>query len=94
MVPLSVPTAARRIDVNMQTDDKGRRYLELDRPRGEKTRLTYIPDPNWLDRPVMEIRVEEADGRLAYGPQIPVDDLGDLVAGIFALLTSEYRRAD
>ena len=66
---------------------------QLDRPKNEKLRLTYIPHPDWVNKSVLEIRVKDANGNLKYGPQIPIDGVGEFVAGIFNfLLTIERER--
>jgi hypothetical protein len=64
---------------------------QLDRPKNEKLRLTYIPHPDWLDQTVLEIRIKRGDGRLDYGPHIPIDDVGEFVAGIFNFLLAIKR---
>jgi hypothetical protein len=74
--------------VDVQTDKYGNRYIELDRPLDQKTRLTYIPDRKWLEgRAVVRMQFQDADGHLHFGPEIPVDDLGELFQGIITLMS-------
>ena len=78
--------------MNMQTDDEGNRYVELDRPDDRKTRLTYIPDREWLGGvTVVRMQLIEADGRRRFGLEIPVDELGDFFQGIITLISQQGR---
>jgi hypothetical protein len=77
--------------VDVQTDTSGNLYIELDRPRNEKTRLTYIPHQKWADQAVFRIQIRQADGHLRSGPEIVVEQLGDLVSGAIHLFNRQAR---
>jgi hypothetical protein len=77
--------------VEVQTNADGNHYIELDRPQDEKTVLTYMPHREWAQQAVVRIEVEMPSGKRPWGPEIPVDRLGDFVSGIINLINSEVQ---
>lgn len=77
--------------MEIRTNTDGNHYIELDRPQDEKTILTYMPHREWAGQAVVRIEVEMPSGNRHWGPEIPVDRLGDFVSGIINLLNSEVQ---
>lgn len=78
--------------MNLQTDKDGNRYIELDRLHDQKTRLTYIPNRDWLEeQAVVRMQLMEADGRPRFGLEIPVGDLGEFFQGIITVLSKQEK---
>ncbi len=75
--------------MDVQTDVSGNYYIETERPRDEKTRVTYVPHQEWADQAVVRIQVREAAGQLRSGPEIPVSQVGNFVASIIDLLSKK-----
>ena len=70
-----------------RTDESGNSYVETNRPHDEKTRVTYVPHQEWAGQAVVRIQVRRADGHLQRGPEIPIDQVGDVVSSIINLLS-------
>jgi hypothetical protein len=77
--------------VEVRTNADGNHYIVQNRPQGEKTILTYMPFREWAQQAVIRIEVEMPSGKRRWGPEIPVDGLGDFVSCIINLLNSEVR---
>ena len=77
--------------MEVREDDQGNRYIEVDRPPGAKIVLTYIPDRNWAQQDVVSMRLREDGGALRFGPEVPIDQLGDFISGIIHLLNDRAR---
>lgn len=75
--------------MELQTDDRGNHYIETDRPLNEKTRVTYVPYQEWAGQTVIRVQVRDASGNLRFGPEIPIDQVGDFVASIIDLLSKK-----
>ena len=48
--------------------------------------MTYIPHREWVGQDVIRIQVDKPNEKMRWGPEIPVDQLGDFVSGIVNLL--------
>lgn len=77
--------------MNLQTDDSGNYYLELERPQNEKIRLTYMPNREWASQDVIRVHAIADSGKPRHGPEIPVDQVGDFVSSLINLLKSQVR---
>lgn len=85
---------SRRTELDVQSDDDGNQYMELDRPEGAKTVVTYIPYREWADQAVIRIHIKTAAGRPTYGTDIPIDQLGEFVSSIIELLNRQAQERD
>lgn len=77
--------------MEVKTDDQGNRYIEQDRPGGDKTMIAYIPNPKWTTQEVVSMRIREANGKLKFGVDVPIDDVSEFVAAIVQLLSERAR---
>lgn len=77
--------------MEVKTDDQGNRYIEQDRPGGDKAEIAYIPNRPWAQKDVVSMRIRRPNGKLEFGVEVPVDDVPEFVAAIVQLLSE---RAD
>ena len=80
--------------MEVKTDDQGNRYIEQDRPGGEKTVITYIPNRPWANQDVVSMRIRRANGKRPYGVEVPVEDVPEFVAAIVQLLSERAHTPD
>jgi hypothetical protein len=77
--------------MEVKTNDEGNRCIEQDRPGGDKTEVTYIPNRPWANKDVVSMRIRKASGGLEFGIEVPIDDVPEFIAAIVQLLSE---RAD
>jgi hypothetical protein len=73
----------------MKQDKRGRNYQEFSMGTDESVRVTYIPDPNWLNEPTIRIQKREANGHLVQGEEFPASRVLDLFRSVIAVLPEE-----
>lgn len=74
--------------MEVKTDDQGNRYIEQDRPKGDKTQIAYITNAkNWDGKDIVSMRIRRHSGKLKYGVEVAVDDVPEFVAAIVQLLS-------
>jgi hypothetical protein len=73
----------------MPTDGSGN-YFEKININGGFVRVTYILN-GWDNSPSIRIQIEEDNGHVRQGPEIPLSNIGDVVGAIVALLSSLKR---
>lgn len=71
-------------------DGANQDYVEIPLPDGENIRFTYIRD-SWVGTDAIRIQIQQTDGKLRPGPEIPVGVLGDAFSGIVNLLVRQRR---
>ncbi|MGA2601783.1 MAG: hypothetical protein ABSH09_32875, partial [Bryobacteraceae bacterium] len=71
----------------MARDGIGNEFHEVPLSNGEQVRVTYI-EQGWAGQGGLRIQIRETNGRLRQGPEIPVDQVGDVVSAVINLLRS------
>ncbi len=64
----------------MPVDSSKHKYEEVDIPGG-KLRLTQIKN-GWSGGPAVRIQVRDKTGHLRFGPEVPLENVGDFVGAI------------
>jgi hypothetical protein len=72
--------------VEANQDRAGRRYSEFAMSDDERIRVTYIPDPEWVNEPTIRIQKRGATGRLFQGEEFPAARVLNLLESIFDVL--------
>jgi hypothetical protein len=69
----------------MTPDSSGKRYIEVDLSNNERARLTLVPD-SWGGQGGIRIQIRDATGHLRRGPEVPLAQVDEVVAGMLELV--------
>ncbi|MGE5410468.1 MAG: hypothetical protein ACM3MI_05870 [Clostridiales bacterium] len=72
--------------MEVKTDSADHRYVELNMESGF-VRVTYV-EQGWTSTPAIRISIKDENGHLRQGPEIPVENIGDVVKATILLLTA------
>ena len=67
-------------------DKAGHKYSEFYMSSDERVRVTYIPEPEWVNEPTIRIQKRGARGNLFQGEEFPASKVMSLIASIVDVL--------
>jgi len=74
--------------VTVAIDSSGKKYIEVRLENDEDVRVTLVED-SWASGPGIRIQIRQRDGHLRQGPEIPVTEIGRVVAAVIDLLRNQ-----
>lgn len=74
----------------MDTDSANNRFEEVNPGNGEKVRVTYVED-SWNGRAGLRIQIRDATGHLRQGPEIPKDNIPEVIAVAVQMVIARQR---
>jgi hypothetical protein len=72
-------------DAKIETDESGKKFIEVLLANDEKVRVTVVEE-SWAGVPGVRIQIRSIDGHLRQGPEIPITEIGHVVAAIIELV--------
>lgn len=71
--------------MNIETDSSNQHYVEIDMVNEQRIRVTRVPD-GWTGGEVVRVQIRVENGHLRQGPDIPIENLGEVLQAMVELL--------
>ena len=71
--------------MNITHDSSGQPYIEVDMANGQQVRVTHVPE-GWTGGAVMRVQIRVENGHLRQGPDIPLENLGEVLQAMVELI--------